>query len=49
MKTERSFKNRLKTTQAISLSAFYERFKAGVHEVKLSLDGKMKLKDAKPG
>lgn len=31
----------------VNLNEFYEGFKDGVHEVKLSLDGKAELKDAK--
>jgi hypothetical protein len=31
----------------VDLTEFYEGFKDGVHEVKLSLEGKAELKDAK--
>ena len=42
------FKNRRKLTKnADGLDEFYEGFKNGVHEVKLSLEGKAELKDAK--
>lgn len=42
------FKSHSKTSKKrVDLNEFYEGFKDGVHEVKLSLDGKIELKDAK--
>jgi hypothetical protein len=42
------FKNRRKVTKKEdSLDEFYKGFSDGIHEVKLSLDGKAELKDAK--
>lgn len=42
------FKNRRKATKTDdSIDEFYDGFRDGVHEVKLSLDGKIELKDAK--
>lgn len=42
------FKNRNKVSKKKGdLENFYHGFKEGIHEVKLSLDGKTDLKDAK--
>ena len=42
------FKNRRKgVSKDAGLDDFYDGFKDGIHEVKLSLDGKAELKDAK--
>ena len=42
------FKSHKKTSKKrVDLNKFYEGFKDGVHDVKLSLEGKAELKDAK--
>lgn len=48
IKTKRLVKSRHKSIEKeVNLVAFYERFKAGVQEIKSSMDGKTELKDAK--